>query len=822
VSQPQFDDFFQAATKTPAPYEYQRRLACGEHDAGRSEAEWLTRGTDCQSQLINIPTGLGKTAAVVLAWLWNRVQRQDPKWPRRLVYCLPMRTLVEQTEKEVKKWLGDSLWDGKPENRKGKVGVHILMGGEDSGEWDIYPEENAILIGTQDMLLSRALNRSYGMSRYRWPMHFGLLNNDCLWVMDETQLMGVGVETSAQFDGFRHDGKMPTFGTCQTWWMSATLEDARLATIDHPRPSDGWNSLELSKDEREKFGSRPKTLFEAPKTIACCEIKLSPTMKDDDFAKKLASLIVEKHKPETLTLVVVNRVERAQRIYSALTKPDKKTKQPLYDATHVALVHSRFRRTDRKKHETLLFGEGDRIVIATQAVEAGVDVSARLLITELAPWSSLVQRIGRCNRRAKIPDATVLWVDIEPDAKGELLLPYTKDELDQARTAIIPLKNASPKTLREIKVASKPLIRPVIRRRDLVDLFDTTPDICGQDLDISRYIRDGDDNDVQFFWRDITGDTPNENEKPPQRNELCRVSIGAATKFLSKKPRAWRWNPLEERWETASHARPGGVYLVDVQAGGYDDDIGWTGNPKNTPTPHPPKDGQQETYAGNRLSFLHTWQTIAEHTALTVKEMDTLAALLAKDLKTPLHAAALWHDIGKALEDFQKMLRNGDATREGTFWAKSANADGKGSRRGFRHELASALAWLLADTPNTPGKPGSRERDLAAYLIAAHHGKVRLSIRSLPDEKGNLETPDALFARGIWQGDKLPSVPLGELVTPEIQIDLSFMQMGEGPHGASWLARTVSLRDQFGPFRLAYLETLLRAADARASRKTTN
>ena len=42
------------------------------------------------------------------------------------------------------------------------------------------------------MLLSRALNRGYGMSRYRWPMHFGLLNNDCLWVMDEVQLMGRG------------------------------------------------------------------------------------------------------------------------------------------------------------------------------------------------------------------------------------------------------------------------------------------------------------------------------------------------------------------------------------------------------------------------------------------------------------------------------------------------------------------------------------------------------------------------------------------------------------------------------------------------------
>jgi hypothetical protein len=35
--------------------------------------EALTRGRACSSLLINIPTGLGKTAAVVLAWLWNHV-----------------------------------------------------------------------------------------------------------------------------------------------------------------------------------------------------------------------------------------------------------------------------------------------------------------------------------------------------------------------------------------------------------------------------------------------------------------------------------------------------------------------------------------------------------------------------------------------------------------------------------------------------------------------------------------------------------------------------------------------------------------------------
>ncbi|MBU6402064.1 MAG: hypothetical protein KGS61_17235 [Verrucomicrobia bacterium] len=58
---------------------------------------------NCKSQLIKVPTGLGKTAAVVLAWLWNRSQLRNPKSAiqighRHLVYRLPMRPLVEQTK----------------------------------------------------------------------------------------------------------------------------------------------------------------------------------------------------------------------------------------------------------------------------------------------------------------------------------------------------------------------------------------------------------------------------------------------------------------------------------------------------------------------------------------------------------------------------------------------------------------------------------------------------------------------------------------------------------------------------------------------------
>ncbi len=176
-----FDTFFNQATGN-APFPYQRRFATGES----------------LPQLINVPTGAGKTATTILGWLWRRRFADEATrkaTPRRLVYCLPMRVLVEQTVEAAERWLSNlPLQD--------KVRVHILMGGEKAEDWDVHPERDAILIGTQDMLLSRALNRGYGMSRYRWPMHFGLLNNDCLWVFDEMQLMGSGLATTTSCKRF--------------------------------------------------------------------------------------------------------------------------------------------------------------------------------------------------------------------------------------------------------------------------------------------------------------------------------------------------------------------------------------------------------------------------------------------------------------------------------------------------------------------------------------------------------------------------------------------------------------------------------------------
>ena len=54
---------------------------------------------------------------------------------------------------------------------------------------------------------------------------------------------------------------------------------------------------------------------------------------------------------------------------------------------------------------------GGRIVVTTQVVEAGLDLDAAVMITEAAPWPSLIQRAGRCNRGGlRNADAELWWL----------------------------------------------------------------------------------------------------------------------------------------------------------------------------------------------------------------------------------------------------------------------------------------------------------------------------------------------------------------------------------------------------------------------------
>ncbi|MCL6636903.1 MAG: CRISPR-associated helicase Cas3' [Alicyclobacillus sp.] len=861
-----FSTFFQRATGHP-PYPYQQRLALAD--------DWPL--------LLRVPTGLGKTAAVSLAWLWRRrfanpvVQRQTP---RRFVYCLPQRTLVQQTAEAITRWLHQL-------GLAADIPVHVLMGGQLAQAWDTAPERCQVLVGTQDQLLSRSLNRGYGMSRYRWPMHFALLNNDALWVIDEPQLLGDALATTTQLQALRES--LGTFGPVHTVWMSATLQPAWLATVDFRTQVANARVFELTAEDAA--AARP--LLTAAKPVAPAPLRLTADNADNGYARALADWVRQQHQPGTVTLVVLNRVARAQAVYQELYQrpPAGPDGQP----SPVLLVHSRFRPGDRRHlNQALSECNGqDAVVVATQAVEAGVDLSAATLLCELAPWSAMVQRMGRCNRFGESRTARIAWVDIDLEQEPDLAAPYTPESLAEARTVLQDLRDARLDQLPPIQDALQ--FRHVLRRRDLLNLFDTTPDLTGFDLDVSPYVRDSDDLDVSVFWRDLPADGPGAEVSPPHADEICHVPVSLFRQYLKTRGqaqgrRAWRWDPLTERWQpvTLEDWVPGQLLLLDAKQGGYDPALGfyplsWQPVP-SLPAPVLPgptataapaleahdadNDNAPATGAPVRLGqhLLDVAQAAAE-LAAAFPEVPELAWLTE---------AALHHDRGKAHPLFVQRMhahlppdspwreellaksppvpqqaQSGPAPAAQVVAApqavpaaqaeQSTAADTMGepreaadmaapertpspqtrqpvrSPRGFRHELASALAYL-ADVP--AGQRNDLRVRLLAYLIAAHHGKVRMHLRSVPTEP--LPDTDRLFARGVWDGDTLPAIPLPDgRQLPAVTLHLDVMQAGtdaanpEAP--VSWLLGVQQLLAWWGPFRLAWLETMLRVADWRAS-----
>jgi len=811
-----YSKFFATATDHK-PYPYQTELA---------ERNGLP-------SLLKIPTGAGKTEAAVLGWLYRYFHHPNShvrsSTPRRLVYCLPMRTLVDQTAERVREWI-EKLGEANA------VDVVILMGGEPrvmGGEprvqWYLHPEKPCVIIGTQDMLLSRALNRGYGSTPFMWPVEYGLLNNDCLWVMDEVQLMENGLPTSTQLAGLRR--KLTTFGPAHSLWMSATVKPGWLDTVDHGAPSES-QVLELGSDDMENV--RLKKRHNARKVVTESSID-----RGKGYARNVAAFIAEKHQRGTMTLAIVNTVERSQEVFKAL-----KNRKGVPLEAETVLIHSRFRGQDREEKRDKLSQEPDesgpgRVVVATQAIEAGVDISARTLITELAPWPSLVQRFGRCNRKGEYGQGDIFWLDTGERSRDTA--PYDPEDLEPARQRMKSLegKSAGPSDIEKLgDVMEDADHLTVIRRRDVVGLFDTTPDLSGSYLDVSQYVRGMDERDVSVFWRNISAEGPGENELKPIHSET--VSVPLFSKSLndylkSGERKLWRWDHLDNRWMEVNlrDIYPGMTLMLDAARGGYSPQIGWDPSSKETvdviqdKISREPEEGQSSDF----LSTGRKWVTLAEHTRRVEIEVGKILDELSESFLDPSMAdivrlAALYHDAGKAHPAFQKMLRESlpkgeTLPDEGIQMAKSPG-HGKNERRHFRHELGSALA-ILEHGETFAG----RGRDLAAYLAASHHGKVRLGIRSLPGQRRGFtdSNPDPNYLLGykykVSEPETLPAVDLGDgRRIGETVLDLSIASIGLSEDGErSWLERSLGLLEWIGPFRLAYLEAILRAADMRASKQ---
>ncbi|MBF8378399.1 CRISPR-associated helicase Cas3' [Alicyclobacillus mali] len=842
----QFFEFFMKATGAP-PYPWQSRLAT----------------TPTWPDLLRIPTGAGKTGAI-LAWAWRRKYGGDAfcsQTGRRLVYVLPQRALVSQTADAARTWLSRL-------GLEGEIGLSVLMGGSVDHAWELEPDKPWILIGTQDQILSRALNRGYGgVSRFRWPLQFAMLHNDVQWIVDEVQLFGDGLATTAQLQAFRE--QLGTFGPAHTLWMSATASPEWLQTVDMRNAGRELQVWELDEADRQALSRR----LMASKPIHRCPVELRGRLIKDAsaYAKALADWLAAEGPLDGLALIVLNRVSRAQAVFQALCRamPDE----------DIRLVHGQFRGRDRAwlAEEARTLSDRRAILVATQVVEAGMDIDAAFMVTELAPWTSLVQRFGRLNRTGARESAKAYWIDVDV-ADEQACLPYSPESLERARVQLVQLRDVWPAHLpRDVEPLT---YGRVLRRRDLLQLFDTTPDLSGNDIDVSPFIREVEDRTVSVYWGTWEGEDPPEGLREVSEEDVCRVPLSRLQDYLKRKGRgeqtrvAYTWNPIFGRFDVVSEQRvfPGWLYLLRAEDGGYDPRLGF--DPDSwTEVPHPvqveptsevdAEDAEEDNGPAPSRPV-----TLAEHTVDVVREAQALHHLAGDDaMADALCEAAFWHDSGKRHLLFQAKLRlamlgeeqyraqyggemghlyppddaellaksgtesgpvthasvlmspvvqDGEAAAQEGVATEELSAFAARKIRGFRHELASALAYLDAVPPEAVNDLRTR---LVAYLVAAHHGKIRGQIRSSATEQAPVDGRP--FARGVWEGDELEaySIPgLGDW--PQARLSLSVMHMGTDQRGReSWAEGVQRLLQAYGPFRLAWYEALLRVADGRASRR---
>ncbi|WP_066336484.1 type I-G CRISPR-associated helicase/endonuclease Cas3g [Azohydromonas lata] len=138
---------------------------------------------------VTVPTGLGKSALVDAAvWAaaqggWRRIVFVVD---RRIVV-----DAVHQRVERIQRALQQATYPALRElsQRVGEMQVVRLRGGVfGDDDWVLYPERLSVVLSTVDQLGSRLLFRGYGVSPRRWPLHAAFLASDTLIVVDEAHL----------------------------------------------------------------------------------------------------------------------------------------------------------------------------------------------------------------------------------------------------------------------------------------------------------------------------------------------------------------------------------------------------------------------------------------------------------------------------------------------------------------------------------------------------------------------------------------------------------------------------------------------------------
>ena len=387
-----FDRCFKELTGH-TPFEWQRRLFEKHFMQGNLPSA------------LDLPTGLGKTSVMAI---WYLARRAGARVPRRLVYVVDRRAVVDQATA-----VADEI---KERSRDSALRISTLRGRYvDNRQWLADPAAPAIIVGTVDMIGSRLLFEGYGVSRRMRPCHAGLLGADTLLVLDESHLVPPFERLLERIARDRDEDNalgpqeakdrdlIPRFRLLP---LSATGRDRGGDVFRLTEQDRGEDSVVKRLDAKKRLVF--KKLEEKPAEEGEDNSNQKRGNKKADLAKKLAEAawaLSDEGEKSVRVLIYCNSRDVAEKTKEAIENRGRSAQIPPENVQlFVGARRVKEREDAKNKLEELGFFSGNdapdkpAFVIATSAGEVGVDLDADHMVMDLVPFERMVQRLGRVNR----------------------------------------------------------------------------------------------------------------------------------------------------------------------------------------------------------------------------------------------------------------------------------------------------------------------------------------------------------------------------------------------------------------------------------------
>ncbi len=597
----------------------------------------LLAADDSWPQVLDLPTGAGKTAALDIA-VFHLALRADAPWKAalRIALVVDRRLVVDDAFERARKIAG-ALADPPNGTENGGAVVREvahrlrLLAGDDSPplvarrlrggaplehDWARTPTQPTILCSTVDQVGSRLLFRGYGVSNRMKPVHAGLLGSDSLILLDEAHLSEPFRRTLADVQAIGQ-------ARIKTALLSATPGISEQPTF--------------SLTANDRVHSILKARLEASKPVSLEKpVRTTPADVFAGAAHKMADRLRAGGVPLPVVGIVVNRVDLARDIFGKLRNERESSPASL-------LMIGRSRDVDRDRiarrlapYRTGCLDRDDAaslFVVATQCLEVGVDLDLDGLVTQAAPLDALRQRFGRLNRAGRdVPAAGAILVMAEDVAKKaddpiygdrvrktwNALTQIAGDgDLDFGVTAFERRLNDAALDTAELAAprSQAPVLMPAY-----LDLWSQTSPPPAVDPEVGLFLHGSEraSADVSLAWRsDIVPPDLNEGSGvdlktilelvPPRTAEMVELPIWSVTAWLNggraeraariadvpardesdgagrtarTGKKAFRWAGSDDPRTgivSAEDLRPGDVLIVPAMYGGCDE-FGWSPN----------------------------------------------------------------------------------------------------------------------------------------------------------------------------------------------------------------------------------------------------